>query len=530
MSPRSVSSAFSGRALDFAGIVAAMVLAAVVNVLSARHFTRWDWTTSHRWTLSPATLDTLGHLEQRIDVWAIAGPGDPLEPDLRSVLLAYRAASSRVNVQWIDPDRDPVQLMDLRRRFDIQTGATVDGHVVTDAIVVVALGDKHWFLTPSDLFDQTSDARARPREERALTQAIRTVIGGERAKLCFTVGHGELSIEPARDGREDREGLVALRDLLEKNNYDLASVDAGAPGASEPFAGCAGVVLAGPSAPFSSTEATRLRAWLLTGGSLFAAIGPLDGDTPTGMVPAGLDEVLAPFGIALDDVLVHDVDPSRAVPETHGEGFFVTPKPHPVTASLVGGSDPHPPRVAVFFTRALSHATGSDAATAADLLVTSDGAYGRKSLVGAGSWTEPPPREAGDPGGPFVVAMASERAKVHAGDARGPRVVVVGSRFALAEDNWRQPRPIHGAAFFVDSALSWLVARPEVVDVPEKAVVAAGMRVSEAGRAEVLRYVLVLMPLAALLLGAAVWSWRRSSEGKPYVVTRAERTPDARAP
>jgi hypothetical protein len=519
----------TGRSLDLAGIVAAMALAAVVNVLSARHFTRWDWTTAHRWSLSPATLDTLGHLEQqpRIDVWAIAGPGDPLEPDLRAVLLAYQAASSRVNVQWIDPDRDTVQLVDLQRRYGIQAGAAVDGRVATDAIVVVARGDKHWFLTPSDLFDQTGDARARPREERALTQAIRSVVGGERARLCFTVGHGELSIER---GKDERDSLGALRDLLEKNNYDLASVDAAAPGASEPFAGCAGVVLAGPSAPFSSTEATRLRAWLLTGGSLLAAVGPMDGDTPTGMVPAGLDEVLGPFGIGLDDVLVHDVDPSRAVPDTHGEGFFVTAKPHPVTASLVGGSDPHPPRVAVFFTRALHHTTGSDGGSAADLLVTSDGAYGKRSLVGAGSWTEAPAREATDPGGPFVVAMASERPRVSAGAARGPRVVVVGSRFALSEENWRQPRPIHGAAFFVDSVLSWLVALPEVVDVPEKPMVSAGIRVSEAGRAEVRRYVLVLMPLAALLLGAAVWSWRRSSEGKPYVVSRAERAPAARSP
>jgi hypothetical protein len=108
--------------------------------------------------------------------------------------------------------------------------------------------------------------------------------------------------------------------------------------------------------------------------------------------------------------------------------------------------------------------------------------------------------------------------------------VVIGSRFALAEENWRQPRPIHGGAFLVDSALSWLVARPEVVDVPDKALVAAGMRVSEEGRSEVRRYVLVLMPLAALLLGAAVWSWRRSSEGKPHHVEGAERAPDERSP
>ena len=41
-------------------------------------------------------------------------------------------------------------------------------------------------------------------------------------------------------------------------------------------------------------------------------------------------------------------------------------------------------------------------------------------------------------------------------------------------------------------------------------------RITEEGRAEVQRYVLVLMPLAALLLGVAVWAWRRSSENAPY--------------
>jgi hypothetical protein len=71
-------------------------------------------------------------------------------------------------------------------------------------------------------------------------------------------------------------------------------------------------------------------------------------------------------------------------------------------------------------------------------------------------------------------------------------------------------------AFLVDSALSWLSARSAVIDVPDRDEVAAGIRVSDEGREEVRRYVLLLMPLAAALLGVAVWAWRRSSENKPY--------------
>jgi hypothetical protein len=248
------------------------------------------------------------------------------------------------------------------------------------------------------------------------------------------------------------------------------------------------------------------------------------------MVTAGLDDVLAPFGIGLDDVLVHEPDEALAIPETHGEGFFVTVKPHPVTASLVGGPETHPPRVAVFFSQALRHVQVGDAPGAAELLVTGADAFAKKSIVGAAQWTGLPPRDPGDPGGPFVVAMASERPRVAPGALRGPRAVVVGSRFALAEENWRQPRPLHGSAFLVDSALSWLVARPQVVDVPDKPEVSAGMRVSDEGRGEVRRYVLVLMPLAVLLLGAAVWSWRRSSEGKAYETASGRSSAQHRSP
>jgi hypothetical protein len=403
--------------------------------------------------------------------------------------------------------------LDLQHRFGLEAGRAENGRIATDAIVIVASGDKHWFLTAQDLFETSADdIHVKPREERALTQAIRSVLGGEKAKLCFTTGHGELSLEP---GKDERQWLGSVRDLLEKGNYELDSVDLTNPDARQPLAGCTVAVVAGPRAPFAAEESSRLRAWLVEGGNLFAAVGPIESQAETGMSSSGLDDALSPFGIALDDDLVHDVEPSVAVPDTHGEGFLATARPHPVTAGLVAnGSDAHPPRATVFFARSLRHVWPPNAAAASDLLVTSDAAFAKKSIVGASSWTDAPPREASDPRGPFVLAMASERRG--AGAAHGGRVVVIGSRFAFAEDNWRQPRPLHGAAFFVDSALSWLAERPEVVDVPEKPEIAAGMRVSEEGREEVRRYVLTLMPLAILLLGAAVWAWRRSSENTPY--------------
>jgi hypothetical protein len=504
------------QALELAGIVAAVVLAAVVNVLAARHFTRWDWTRDRRWSLSPATLETLHSLdarEVRVTLWVIAGEADPVEGSLRQLLAAYDAATSRLDVHWIDPDRDAVQLVDLQRRFGLEAGRAEDGRVATDAIVIAASGDRHWFLTQAEMFEQSDDVHVKPREERALTQAIRSVLGGAKTRLCFTVGHGELALDP---GKDERESLGAVRDLLEKDNYEVASVDTTPPDAHEPFAGCAVAIVAGPRSAFSPDEASRLRAWVLQGGNLLAAVGPADASTATGLAPVGLDDVLAPFGIGLDEAVVHDVDPSVAAPDTHGEGFLVTPLPHAITAGLLpGAGDARPPRVAMFFARPLHHVAEPGAASATDLLVTGASAFSKTSIAGASSWRDAPPREPDDRGGPFVLAMASERPGP-AASAHGPRVVVVGSRFALAADNWRQPHALHGTAFFVDSAISWLAARATVVDVPDGAEVAAAMRISEEGRDEVRRYVLLFMPLATVLLGVAVWAWRRSSENVPY--------------
>ena len=57
--------------------------------------------------------------------------------------------------------------------------------------------------------------------------------------------------------------------------------------------------------------------------------------------------------------------------------------------------------------------------------------------------------------------------------------------------------------------------KPEILDVPQKPEVSAGMRINEESRSEVRRYVLVFMPLAAALLGIAVALRRRSTEGTP---------------
>ena len=501
------------QASSLVGIVVAMVVAVLLNVIVARRFTRWDWTTNKRYSLSPPTVETLKNLPDGVSVWVLLGPQDPLEQSVKQLLVAYQAETTKLDIHYIDPDKDTIALEDVRKRFKIETGRTDQGHVVADAIVVVAHGDKHWFLTTSDMVEisNADDTKVKPKEERALTGAIRNVLGSERKKVCFTSGHGEMSPQDVGE-----RGVGLLRDVLEKDNYEVIVVDVGAPNVAEPFKQCAVAVIAGLRGAFTKDEVERLRNWLLEGGNLFLAASPITGDSETGMIPANLERALAPFGIALDEDLVVEEDAELAFPNTGGIRFVALPKTHAVTSTLVRTDEKKDvPRTTLHFARSMHRVTEPNAAAPTDLLVTSPKAFGLMSIAGAADWQDAPKKRPGDLGGPLVVAMAAERPKVDPSAPHGPRVVVVGSASVLTSPTFREPLPLRGAALFVENSISWLAAKPQVLDIPDRPAVAAGIRITDDDRSKVQRYVVIIMPGTVAVLGVVIALWRRRTEGAP---------------
>ena len=497
-----------GHLSQLVGVVAAMAVVVLLNVAVARRFTRWDWTASKRYSLSPATVQTLHDLPEPVQVWVLLGTADPLEQSVKQLLVAYQGETTKLDIHYVDPDRDTVALEDVRKRFKIETGRTEDGHVVADAVVVVARGDRHWFVTASEMIEVASDeTRVRPREERAITGAIRSVLGGAKTKVCFTTGHGELS--PAEAGER---GAGVLKEVLDKDNYAVALVDLAALGpatAARPLDECAVAVVAGLHAPFAKEEAERLRTWLLEGGNLLLAASPLGG-------PVGLERVLGPFGIALDDVVVTEQEADVALPDSGGFRFVAQPRQHPVTTALVKTKESRDvPRTVVSLTRAMHRTTEPGAVNPAELLGTSASAYGLRGIEGAADWKETPAKRPGDLAGPLSVAMAAERPRTSAAAPHGPRVVVVGTSSVLSGEAFRELPAYRGGALFAESAISWLAAKPQVLDVPEKAIVGAGMRVDEESRSTIRRYVVLFMPATVGLLGIAIALFRRAGEGRP---------------
>jgi hypothetical protein len=488
------------------GIVAAMVLALLVNLYVARHYKRWDVTRGGLYTLSEPTLQTLHGLEESIQIYVMLPAGDPLATSVSHLLEAYKAETTRLDVKLTDPDRHPAEFLAIQQKYGVVAGKTEDGRILTDAAIIVARRDKPYFLTANDLVavEDDQDLRTRPRLEEALTTAIRSVTTGKKAKVCFATGHGEKPLEAGGEA-----GLAALKDRLGKNNYEVAEIAPARAAEKEELPGCDLLVIAGPTEPVPADDVARYVGLVKGGASLLVAAGPVPDADDGKYVDLGLANLYSALGLKLESDFVFELDPKRKGPNGFGETFLPEPKPHAITDGLIKAADRG---IGVTMTVASSISKAPNEAATTPLLVTTDKSFG---MVDFFAWaknpTPPAPKEA-DHKGPLTVAWAVELPKP-AGSAsqHGGRAVVVGSSGVLLSSNW-QSEELRGTSAFVESSISWLASRPALVSVPKKPSTPAGLRVSEEDLKRLALYTIGCMPLATALFGVAVFLRRRGGE------------------
>lgn len=491
------------------GLVAAMVLALLVNVVAARHYRRWDFTKSGLYTLSRATVETLHALSEPIRIDVLVPASDPLSLSMRHLLAAYGAETTRLDVRFTDPDRHAAEFLAIQRKYDERV---IEGRVITDASIVVSRGDRAHFITPRDLVEveDAEDMRARPQLEQALTVGIRAVVSTDRPQVCFTTGHGEKSIE------QGSSGLASLRDRLRLNGHDVVSVSTKPAAADKDdknaartsYAGCRVVIVAGPTETFSQEDAQKLTAFVEQGGNVLVAAGPVPDDNSEHYVDLGLGDLFGTFGLEINKNFIFETDPRLRSSRGFGETFMPITKPHAVTEGFLGaeqtGSGP------VLTVASSMKATGKGAAAVAPLLVTSDDAFGMVDFFAWAKDPSEPVAKDGDTKGPLTVALASEL-PARQGAARGARMVAVASSSPMMGENWMADE-LRGTAVFIESAIAWLTSAPTPIDIPKKPAMTAGLRLSEESLTSIFRYVVVFIPLASVLVGLAVQLRRRSTE------------------
>ncbi len=478
-------------------MLAVAVLGVCANLLIARHYTRWDVTRAQLYTLSPASLETLGGLSEEVQILVFLAQADPELASVKRLLEQYEAASPLVRVRYIDPDRDPGEFLALQNRYRLLQGRTEQGQLVSDAALVVTQGEDRWVISGENIlsYDELRGT-VQPRLEQAVTEGLRQVLHPQSAEVCFSSGQQEASMD---DGGPT--GLGALRYTLEKNNYGTREVDLTQAEAEQALAPCDLIVLAAPADTYSDPAVARLLSAARRGKSFLVSLGPTLGEDNR-TTRSGLEPLLELFGVRPRAQLIFERDPDRALPGA-GEVFFALPRAHAVTRGLLKDGEAR-------FRVLLQLAQGfelQDQAVA--LLQTSDRAF---SVRDASILATPKAEIDGvphDAEGPFVVGAAAELARGGKAEERPARLVVIGSSATLLGNTW-QEAPLSGTRRFVESAVSWAAARPTLVSLQEKPERQVELRLTEGAMSEIARYVLIYMPVTALACAALVLLRRRS--------------------
>lgn len=492
-----------------AAVLLALVLFGLVNYLSARHYRRFDWTRHHLFTLSPRSREIVRSLRGPTDMYILLGPREPQFSDVSELADRYAAEGRQLHVHTIDPDRQRDRFLELTRRLGLRVGRTATNDVASEAAIVLVRGDRHWEIPREALAglgdtsagDEGQGARtaaAQVTVERAISEAVLRVDRNEPTNVCFATGHGELPLE----GGDDSMSMLVAE--LRHDNVAARPVDLR--GTASVPTDCDALVIAGPRQSFAQNEADTVARYLRAGGNVLMLLDPMFVDRR--FAPTGLEPVARLGGIELTQSVAIETDQAHLIPDALPATFTATDfGDHPITRTL-RGSDA---RVLVTTARALRRASGAPVVPES-LLRSTPGAWGETATTDAvrgGSLTRDPQ----DVPGPLDLAMAAQVPDVHprrGTDEAAGRLVVIGySHLATNEALSLGFQARFANGYLVVGSLGWLTARRELVEIPARPASAAALNISTQDIKHVRIYAMLLVPLAAALVGIAVWRARR---------------------
>lgn len=471
------------------GILLAAALLVGVNYLSVRHWKRGDWTRTQIYSLSEKTKTILAGLKKPVRVTVFMTPKSRLYSEVRELLSRYQAASPRLEIEYLDPERNIARAEAVVKELGIRVNT-----------VVFRSGDSKKYVEEDKLADLDyagmgmggSPSIKAFKGEEAFTSAILSVTEDRPSRVYFSKGHGEAALDSVERGR----GYADAKQLLERDNLTVGSFDSLGKDALPADADV--LIVAGPRTAFLEPEVGALEKHLASGGRLFLLFDPVLPGPGSPPPDFGLKRILDKYGVRVGDDLV--VDPANALPMVGAETVLANRYgSHPIVRSLSAEGLP----VIFPLARSVTKAEKPPDGIAESMLVeTSPDGWGETNLkqLDAGIKKEP-----GDTPGPVSLAVALGPSDEKKADAKTPRVVVVGnSRFA---SNGALGNGANG--IFFANAVHWLSGREKQIGIapktPEQATVSlTDGQVRRIGLASILG-----MPGLVILLGLWVWYKRR---------------------
>lgn len=496
------------------GVVLVAALVLLLNYFGMKYYQRFDWTGEKVYSLSDKSRAVVDGLDRDVEVTLMLRPDSPLAETARELLERYAARSPRLTLRQVDPERNLIEAARLKERFALADLNVVVFEAQGERRIVDTAALAEWDYSALQYGGQPTMTGFKG--EAAFTGALLELVSGERPVVRFTSGHGERAIDDPAVG-----GLTQLRELLAGENAELESWPS--LGETAVPEGTALLVIAGPKVAFLPPEVEVLGRYLDAGGRLLVLLDP-ELDPRGGLVPTGLEALLAGRGVEVGDDLV--VDPAATLPTYGAETIQVRAVGgHPIVDDLAQAMFP----VIVNLARSVRPGVVPEGMEARPLLETTSEGWGETDLaaltaVEYGEGDRPGPVAVGvavgaaPPAPPGFDAEDLDAGDLDAGDLETDapaasetpaspawRLVVLGDSDVAANGQVA----LVGNPTLVGNAFNWLLEREQLLGIAAKRPEQARLSLTRGQLSAITWGVLAGLPGLALAAGVAVWARRR---------------------
>ena len=448
-------------------VIFLMILVFIILIAQQKPL-RVDMTGTGAFTLSQQTQKILKTIKTPISIKVFisaSGPGAQDKDKIKDLLNSYCYSSKNIKYQFVDPDTHP----QMTRSYGVKTYGT---------IVLEGYGK-----------NQTVDTA----DEQNVTNALLKLQSKVQEKIYFMTGHGEHSLTA-----DARDSFSVANSALEKDLYKVGEFNLLQ--RQDIPADADAVIIAGPQKPIPQREQQILAAYLARGGRVFLMLDPL--------VKTGMTNFLKGYGIEIgSDVVVdqlsrlYGASPTVPVVTQYGTSEitrnFTEPTFYPYARSVVPMKNPP---------------AGIGLQT---LAATSPSAWADRNLEGLKAGKAVFDKTKDLPGPVPLVLMATIQATqkpqaagkqlVAAPPEKTGKLVVSGNSLFAANSYFNQ----YGNGDFFLNTVNYLANETNLITIQRPGASKPLMLTNSQGTM-IFWVVLIMIPLAVLLSGIAVYRIRRA--------------------
>ncbi len=294
---------------DISKLVIGIVVLLAINIFSKNYFFRLDLTEEKRYSITDATKNLLGNLDNEVEVQVYLAGDLPagfqrLQRGIREMLDEFEVYSNgNVRYSFIDPmlavpkEERRDFIMELGKKgiqptnvFDTENGKRIQKLLLPGALINYEGKQIGVNLLNGDQTAGSQEAlnQSIERLEYELVTAIGKLTIVNKPKVGLVTGHGELT-------QTETAGLV--QDLSEY--YDLHTIDLPR---STTLDGYEAILINKPTKPFSEQDKFKVDQFIMKGGKVLFFIDKLQVNMDS--LQAG-GTVALPYNLNLEDQLFH---------------------------------------------------------------------------------------------------------------------------------------------------------------------------------------------------------------------------------